>query len=122
MTVDARGLSLTGSAEAVTAYDQAIDHLIRFQSEVVDAAAAAVAADPGCVMARVFCAYLALMSTEEHAVAGAIDALEGLDSESADLGHAAPRASASRRCRTVDRRRHGLGGRDSRPDLDRVSP
>jgi len=85
VAADARGLSLTGSAEAVTAYDQAIDHLIRFQSEVVDAAAAAVAADPGCVMARVFCAYLALMSTEEHAVAGAIDALEGLRSDNSDL-------------------------------------
>jgi tetratricopeptide (TPR) repeat protein len=83
---DARGLSLTGSAEAVTAYDQAVDHLIRFQSEVVDAAAAAVAADPGCVMARVFCAYLALMSTEEYAVAGAVHALEGLDTDSSDLG------------------------------------
>jgi len=85
VAADARGLSLTGSAEAVTAYDQAIDHLIRFQSEVVDAAAAAVAADPGCVMARVFCAYLALMSTEENAVAVAIDALDGLGSDSAGL-------------------------------------
>ena len=37
---------MTGSAEAVGRYDQAIDHLIRFQSDVVDAAAAAVAADP----------------------------------------------------------------------------
>lgn len=85
MGADARGLSLTGSTEAVTSYDRAIDHLIRFQSEVVDAAAAAVAADPGCVMARLFCAYLALMSTEESAVAGARDALEGLHSGSADM-------------------------------------
>ena len=37
-----------------------------------------MAADPGCVMARVFCAYLALMSTEEDAVADARDALGGL--------------------------------------------
>src|ERR1039457_5821129 len=34
MAVDARGLSLTGSAAAAIAYDQAIDHLIRFQAEV----------------------------------------------------------------------------------------
>ncbi len=81
MNTDARGLSLTGSAEAVTRYDQAIDHLIRFQAEVVDAAAAAAAADPGCVMARTFCAYLALMSTEESAVAGARGALAGLHSD-----------------------------------------
>jgi hypothetical protein len=71
---------MSGSAEAVSRYDQAIDHLIRFQSEVVDAAAAAVAADPACVLARVLCAYLALMSTEESSVAGARDALEALDS------------------------------------------
>ncbi len=69
---------MTGSAEAVRKYDQAINHLIRFQSEVVEAAAAAVAADPGCVLAKVFCAFLALMSTEESDTAGACDALEGL--------------------------------------------
>src|SRR5260370_29240107 len=69
---------MTGSTEAVGRYDQALDHLIRFQSEVADAAAAAVAADPGCVLAKVFCAYLALMSSEERATAGARDALDGL--------------------------------------------
>jgi len=85
VTADARGLALTGSAEAVSWYDRALEHLIRFQSEVVDAAAAAVAADPGCAMARLFCAYLALMSTEESATAGAIDALDGLRASADDL-------------------------------------
>ena len=85
MTADARGLALTGSAEAVSWYDRALEHLIRFQSEVVDAAAAAVAADPGCAMARLFCAYLALMSTEESATAGAIDAVDGLRAGADDL-------------------------------------
>jgi tetratricopeptide (TPR) repeat protein len=85
VTADARGVALTGSAEAVSWYDQAIDHLIRFQSEVVDAAAAAVAADPGCAMARLFCAYLALMSTEESATAGAIDALDGMRASADNL-------------------------------------
>ncbi len=75
MAVDARGLSLTGSAAAVAAYDQALDHLIRFQAEVVDTAAAAVATDPGCALAGLLSAYLALMSTEESAVAVARDAL-----------------------------------------------
>jgi tetratricopeptide (TPR) repeat protein len=78
MTVDARGLTMTGSAEAGQRYDEAIDRLIRFQPEVADAGAAAMAADPGSVMAKVFCAYLALMSTEEGAVADARDALAGL--------------------------------------------
>jgi hypothetical protein len=78
MTVDARGLSMTGSGEAAQRYDRAIDHLIRFQPQVIDAGAAAVAVDQDCVLAKVFCAYLALMSTEEGAVAGARDALGGL--------------------------------------------
>src|SRR5215472_11210999 len=85
MSADARGLGLTGSAEAVTWYDRAIDHLIRFQSEVVDSAAASVAADPGCVMAKLFCAYLALMSTEESATVGAIEAVDGLRAGADDL-------------------------------------
>jgi hypothetical protein len=41
MGVDERGLEMTGSAEAVAAYDRAADCLIRFRPEVVDAAAAA---------------------------------------------------------------------------------
>lgn len=85
MAVDARGLNLTGAAEAVAAYDRALDHLIRFQPEVVDAAAAAVAADPDCVMANVLCAYLALMSTEESAIAGARQALDGVRADHAAL-------------------------------------
>jgi tetratricopeptide (TPR) repeat protein len=85
MSADARGLSLTGSDEAVVAYDRALDHLIRFQAEVVDAAAAAVAADPDCVLANVFCAYLALMSTEESAIAGAHDALAAVRADRSAL-------------------------------------
>jgi hypothetical protein len=75
MTVDGRGLEMTGSAEAVAVYDRALDHLVRFQPEVVDVVAEAEAADPACLMARVFRAYLALMSTEEGAVAQARDSL-----------------------------------------------
>ena len=71
MGMDRRGLEMTGSAEAVAAYDRAIDRLIRFQPEVVDEIARAVAADPGCALASVFNAYLALMSTEEGSVAAA---------------------------------------------------
>jgi hypothetical protein len=74
MAVDGRGLEMSGSAAAVAAYDRALDHLIRFQPEVVDASAAA-AEDRSCVLGGVFCAYLALMSTEAGAVAGAEQAL-----------------------------------------------
>jgi hypothetical protein len=75
MGVDGRGLEMTGSAGAVAAYDRAVDCLIRFRPEVVDAAAAATTEDPGSVLASLFTAYLALMSTEEGAVAGARGAL-----------------------------------------------
>jgi tetratricopeptide (TPR) repeat protein len=93
MATDARGLSLHGSDEAVARYDLALDHLIRFRAQVVDAVTAAVAADGGCVMARVFAAYLALLSTEEGAVAGARDALGGLGSDD-DVSWLLPRERA----------------------------
>jgi len=74
MAVDGRGLEMSGSAAALAAYDRALDDLIRFRPEVVDAAAAA-AEDRSCVLAGVLRAYLALMSTEAGAVAGAEQAL-----------------------------------------------
>jgi tetratricopeptide (TPR) repeat protein len=75
MTVDRQGLRMAGSAAAVAAYDRAIDHLIRFQPQVTDAAEEAVAADQGCVIGWVLRAYLGLMSTEEGSVAAARAAL-----------------------------------------------
>ncbi len=39
MAADSQGLSLTGSGEAVAAYDRAIEHLIRFRPAVGAAAA-----------------------------------------------------------------------------------
>jgi hypothetical protein len=41
MAVDRQGLRLTGPVEAAAAYDRATAHLVRFQAEVVDTAAAA---------------------------------------------------------------------------------
>ena len=74
MAVDGRGLEMTGSAASLAAYDRAVDHLIRFQPEVMDLCAEA-AQDRDCVLAGVLGAYLALMSTEAGAVAGAQEAL-----------------------------------------------
>ena len=73
MAVDGQGLTVTGPADGVAAYDRAIAYLIRFRPEVVDAAAAAAGA--GTVMGSVLGAYLGLMSTEEGAVAAAGRAL-----------------------------------------------
>ena len=94
MPVDARGLEMSGSAAAVAAYDLAVDHLIRFRPEVVEVSGSALE-DPGCVMAGVFVAYLALMSTEEGAVAGARHALARVSGpESAGPATARPRERA----------------------------
>jgi hypothetical protein len=79
MAVDGRGLEMMGSAPAVARYDRAIDHLIRFRPEVAEVTASAAAEDPGCVLAHLLGGYLALMSTEEGAVAGAREALAGAD-------------------------------------------
>jgi hypothetical protein len=98
VAADSQGLNLTGSGEAVAAYDRAIEHLIRFQPAVVDAAADSAAADPGSVMGRVFGAYLGLMSTEEGAVAAASDALGPADSgDSALLPRERAHLAAARR-------------------------
>src|SRR5262249_25502487 len=85
MSIDERGLATSGSREAVSALDQAINHLVRFQVEVVQEAAKAVAADPSCAMASVLKAYLSLMSTEGSKVLEARDALRVGSSTLADL-------------------------------------
>jgi hypothetical protein len=85
VSVDQRGLATTGSPEAIAAFDRAMDHLIRFQIEVVEEVAAILASDPSCVMGAVLRAYLSLMSTEGSGVAVAQDALEGLPIETMDL-------------------------------------
>jgi hypothetical protein len=97
VAADSQGLSLTGSAEAVAANDRAVEHLIRFQPAVADAAAESVAADPGCVMSRVLGAYLGLMSTEEGAVADARAALGSADGEASALPRERAHLAAARR-------------------------
>ena len=94
MGADRQGLALTGSDAAIAAYDRALDHLVRFQPEVMDAAAAAVAADPGCAMGRALGAYLGLMSTEAHAVEAARAALGPLANEDGGDARLLPRERA----------------------------
>ncbi len=93
MGMDTQGLSLTGFTEASVFYDRALDHLVRFQSEVIEAQASARAADPRSAMAGVLGAYLSLMSTEAPSVADARAALGGVAGNPDDAG--SPRASPS---------------------------
>ena len=94
MATDTHGLALTGSAEAVTACDRALAHLVRFQPEVITAISEAVTADPGCVMGRVFGAYLELMSTEARSVAAAREALGPLAADDSGDDGLLPRERA----------------------------
>ena len=84
MSTDERGLATSGSPEAVASFDRAMDHLIRFQIEVVDAAKAAVS-DPNCVMGMVLMTYLTLLSTEGSSVKRAQDALTAVSIAEMDL-------------------------------------
>jgi hypothetical protein len=94
LAADGQGLSLTGSDEAVAAYNRAVEHLLRFQPEVVQAAAESALVDPGCVMARVFGAYLDLMSTEESGVAAARAVLGPAGGDGSDDSRLLPRERA----------------------------
>ena len=84
MSTDQRGLATSGSPEAVASFDRAMDHLVRFQIEVVDEAANA-ASDPSCVMGTLLRAYLSLMSTEDSNLQTAQDALTALSIAETDL-------------------------------------
>lgn len=64
MLKDQNGLEMGGAAGAVAAYDRALDHWLRLQPEVVECADKAMAADRGCVMARVLGGYLRLGASE----------------------------------------------------------
>jgi hypothetical protein len=76
---DEHGNPTTGSAEAVEAYDRAIDRLLRFHPDVVDQAVALVADQPGVPMAHALMAYLSLMSTDGHELPAARDAHAAMD-------------------------------------------
>jgi hypothetical protein len=76
MTVDQHGNALTvASAEASTAYDEAVDHLLHFRPAVVESLGAATDLDPNFAMAQIASTYLGLLGTES---ADAFAAREGL--------------------------------------------
>jgi hypothetical protein len=72
---DRHGQAVTGGREAVDLYDQALDHVLRFQVAAFDDAAACVEADPTMPLGNVLRAYLGLLATERGEVANAAAAL-----------------------------------------------
>jgi hypothetical protein len=64
---DEHGNPTTGSAEAIDAYDRAIDRLLRFHPDVVDQAVGLVEQQPDLPMGQALMAYLDLMSCRRPA-------------------------------------------------------
>ncbi|MFP5372704.1 MAG: tetratricopeptide repeat protein, partial [Actinomycetes bacterium] len=68
---DAHGNPVSGSPAAVDRYDAAVDHLLAYRNDVVDAMTSLAADEPGFAMGQVLAAYLSLTSTDLPDVAGA---------------------------------------------------
>lgn len=84
---DAHGVRLSSSEpEAVAAYDRAVDHLVHFRADVVDATEDSLRLDPDLAMAHVLRAYLGVWATEVDDARAARDAFTrwraGLDESS----------------------------------------
>jgi hypothetical protein len=70
-TDDRQGLPTTGTPEAVALLDAAVDSLLHFRVDLLDAVGRIVAADPTMPMGQVFAAYLGVLGTEADAAAAA---------------------------------------------------
>ena len=70
-TDDRQGLPTTGAPEAVARLDAAVDSLLHFRVDLLDAVGRIVAADPTMPMGQVFAAYLGVLGTEADAAAAA---------------------------------------------------
>ncbi|MFC6238183.1 tetratricopeptide repeat protein [Longivirga aurantiaca] len=76
MSIDQHGNVLTDAdPAAVAAYDDAVDHLLHFRSEVGDSLSTALTIEPGLAMGRVMEAYLGVLGTEPDDVAAAKESL-----------------------------------------------
>lgn len=92
-SADRQGLPITGSAEAIAAYDRAVDHLQRFQIDMVEAATDSIDADPTFAMGHLMLAEMTLMSTDGADLAAATELLATAETIAAD-GSLTPRELA----------------------------
>ena len=79
---DTHGNPVSGSQAAVDRYDIAVDHLLAYRNELLDAMTSLATDEPDFPMGQVLAAYLSLTSTDLPDVAGASQI-------AAHLGHAA---------------------------------
>ena len=79
-STDAHGNPVSGSQTAIERYDAAIDHLLAYRDEFLDAMTSLVDDEPDFAMGLVLAAYMSLTSTDAIDVAGARQLTAKLDS------------------------------------------
>lgn len=90
--MDAAGYATSGPADGVERFDRAVDLLLRYDAQVLDAAESLATNDASMPMAQAFLAYLSLMSTDQPDLDGAraaADTLDALDRNDRESAHAA---------------------------------
>jgi len=75
---DAHGNPMTGSADTIACYDRAIDHLLRFNPEVIEAAGELTTEHADAPMGHAVLAYLFLGATEQPALEPVREAWEAM--------------------------------------------
>ncbi len=90
---DSHGNPVTGSPEAIARYDAAIDRLLGYHDDVIDAMTSLATDEPNFAMGQVLAAYLSLTSTDVPDLADARDVTAGLAGLSLNEREAAHRAA-----------------------------
>jgi tetratricopeptide (TPR) repeat protein len=75
---DSHGNPVSGSPVAIARYDAAIDRLLGFHDDVVDAMTSLATEEPDFAMGQILAAYMSLTSTDAPDLAGARDLTAGL--------------------------------------------
>ena len=89
---DAHGNPVSGAQAAIERYDAAIDHLLAYRNEFVDAMTSLVDDEPDFVMGLVLAAYMSLTSTDAIDLEGARQLTDQLDSRTLNHREAAHRS------------------------------
>jgi tetratricopeptide (TPR) repeat protein len=71
--IDAHGNPISGPQDAVDRYDTAVDHLLAYRTEVLDAMTSLATDEPDFAMGQILAAYLSLTSTDAPDLAGAVE-------------------------------------------------
>src|SRR5687767_11355526 len=90
---DIHGNPVSGSHTAVDRYDAAVDHLLAYRNEVVDAMTSLVEEEPDFPMGLVLAAYMHLTSTDAPDLDAARDFAAELDKLALNEREAAHRAA-----------------------------